>query len=234
MATSGFDALFDLDAAPPALPPGVLVSYIVSAAMSLQRDVLHVHAASVEVRGLAALLMGHGGAGKTTLSLALASRGHTFLGDNQACIRIKSREVLPFRRSASIKPGPRARAITKLLNENPNETIKLPGGRTVTLMRVGDCFPRPQNEAYPFGAFFYLRRFGDRPRVERFRPTMSNSDFLGRLGADSTAVFGFSPSRRFMNVIILMQLLSEVPCFFVDAGTPEETAELIERTMENL
>lgn len=232
MATRGFDALVDPGEEPPTLPPGLLANYVVGAVMGVQRDVLQIHAASVGIGGRAALLMGHGGAGKTTLSLALASRGHPFFGDNQACIRIRSREVLPFRRSASIKPGPRAQAINEALEEQPGEKIDLPGGRSITLMRVGNSFPATDSPALPLGAFFYLRSIGDHPTLERFSPAMTNQAFLSRLTSDPMSVYGVSPSRRLMNVMILMDILSGVPCFFVDAGKPEETAALIEETME--
>lgn len=228
LATRGFDSLLDLREEPGGPPPGFLLSHIVSAVIGLQRDVLFVHAASVGIHGTGVLLMGHGGAGKTTLSLALATRGHAFLGDNQACVRIRSRELLPFPRSASIKPGPRARAVDELLNQHPHETTVLPDGRTVILMRI----PPPEVGALPLGGFFYLRRIGDRPILERFKPAMTDGTFLARVGSDPMAVFGVSPSRRLMGVMVLMEMLSEVPCHFLDAGAPEETAALIERTME--
>jgi hypothetical protein len=234
MAMRGFDALVDLREEPPGLPPGLLLNYIVSAVMSVQRDVLHIHAASVAIGRSAALFMGIGGAGKTTLSLTLASRGHLILGDNQACVRIKSREVLPFRRSASIKPGPRARAISELLTEQPGAPIRLPDGRAVTLMRIGNYFESADTRALPLGALFYLRSIGEHPTLEPFSPAMTNQAFLSRLASDSTAVFGVSPSWRLMNVMILMDILSGVPCFFLDAGRPEETAALVEQTMETL
>lgn len=234
MATGGFDALIDLREEPPSLPPGLLVSYVVSVVMGVQRDVLHIHAASVGIGRSAALLMGNGGAGKTTLSLTLASRGHLFFGDNHACIRIRSREVLPLRRSASIKPGPRARAISELLKEQPSETIRLPNGKAITLMRTGNYFPSADTRSLPLGGLFYLRSIGDHPTLEQFRPVMTNQAFLSRLASDSMAVHGVSPSRRLMNVMILMDMLSDVPCFFLDAGQPEETAVLIEQTMETL
>ncbi len=232
MARNGFRSILDLREEPPGLPPGFLLSYILSAMIGLQREMLFVHAASIGIDGRGALLMGHGGAGKTTLSLTLASRGHSFLGDNQACVRIRSRELLPFPRSAAVKPGPRAQAVNDVLEESPQNSLELPDGRTVILMQVGNCFSLPRVDSIPFKAFFYLRKIAKRPIIEEFEPGMTNHNFVRRLSADSTAVYGVSPARRVMNVMVLMELLSEVPCYFVDAGRPEETAALIERTME--
>lgn len=233
-ATNGFDALVDVNEEPEALPPGFLANYIMSAVMALQPGVLFVHAASVGINGAAALFMGRGGAGKTTLSLALAARGHAFFGDNQACLRIKSREVVPFPRSASIKPGPRAQVVNESLERGGTDTIELPDGRTAILMPVARQFPSSRSSPLPLRAFFYLRRLADRPSLERFRPAMTEHDFVRRLSGDSTALFGVSPARRWMNVLLLMELLAEVPCFYLEAGTPEATADLIERTMESL
>lgn len=230
MASRGFDALIDLAQE----PPRFLVNYLVSAMISLQQELLFVHAASVGIQDMGVLLWGYSGAGKTTTSLALASRGHVFFGDNMACIRIRSRELLPFRRVAAIKPGPRAPAVNALLQENTYETVDLPDGKSSVLMQVGHCFPASQADAMPLSSVFYLRRFADQPALEAFTPTATDGAFLGRLSRDPMAVFGVSPARRMMNVFVLLEVLSKVRCYYLDLGMPEETAELIEKTMEEL
>ena len=79
-----------------------------------QRDLLFFHAASASVDGTGIMLMGPKGSGKTTLSLALAERGHGFLGDEIAGVRASSLELIPMRRSVSIREGPRPRAVDAL------------------------------------------------------------------------------------------------------------------------
>ena len=57
------------------------------------------------------MLVGPKGAGKSTLALALAARGHALLGDEHACYLPATGELLPFRRPVGIKPGPRSSAV---------------------------------------------------------------------------------------------------------------------------
>ena len=61
------------------------------------------------------MLVGPKGAGKSTLALALAARGHALLGDEHACYLPATGELLPFRRPVGIKPGPRAAAVESAL-----------------------------------------------------------------------------------------------------------------------
>src|SRR5947207_2119645 len=49
-------------------------------------DLLFFHAASIGMDGRAYLLIGPKGRGKTSVSLALAARGHAFLGDETAIV----------------------------------------------------------------------------------------------------------------------------------------------------
>ena len=74
--------------------------------LRLQPDVLFLHAAAAVVGGKGLLLAGPKKSGKTTLSTALAARGHGFLGDELSAIRMSTREMLPFRRAMSLSRGP--------------------------------------------------------------------------------------------------------------------------------
>jgi hypothetical protein len=149
-----------------------------------------------------------------------------------ACIRIRSRELLPFRRAAAIKPGICAPAVHALLRAHTYETVGLPNGKRATLLQVGKYFPASTAGPLPLSSVFYLRRFAARPALEAFVPTTADRAFLHQLSLDSMAVFGVSPARRLMNVFVLLEMLSKVRCYFLDVGTPEETVDLLEKTME--
>lgn len=72
-------------------------SLVFSRLIRLQPRLLFFHAGSIGIRGQGVLIVGPKGSGKTTLSLALAARGHEFLGDEMAGVRIESLELVPVR-----------------------------------------------------------------------------------------------------------------------------------------
>lgn len=69
----------------------------------LSENCLVCHAAVVEQNGRALLLVGKGGAGKSTLALALVRRGFRYLGDEFAIVQPAILEVLPFPKALCIK-----------------------------------------------------------------------------------------------------------------------------------
>jgi hypothetical protein len=48
------------------------------------------------------------------------------------------------------------------------------------------------------------------------------------------ASWGLTPERRALRLFTLRQVLARIPCWLLKLGPPVETAELIERTMEEL
>lgn len=65
----------------------------------------HVHAASVSLGGRAVVIPGRSGAGKTTLALALALAGWTYLSDEVAAIGPGGDVVHPYPRPLALDPG---------------------------------------------------------------------------------------------------------------------------------
>lgn len=68
------------------------------------RDV-HVHAAAVSLGGQAVVIPGPSGAGKTTLALALAMAGWTYLSDEVAAIGAGGDVVSPYPRPLALEAG---------------------------------------------------------------------------------------------------------------------------------
>ena len=101
-------------------------SLAMSRLFRLQRNLLFLHAGSVGIGGSGVLLIGPKGAGKTTLSLALAARGHAFLGDEIAGVRLGSMELVPVRRSLAVRDGPRAAAVGDALDREDGALRALP------------------------------------------------------------------------------------------------------------
>jgi hypothetical protein len=231
MTRRGYEALIDLSQEPLQHTPGFVHRYVLNATLSTQRDLLFVHAASVNIHGTGVLLMGPAASGKTTVAFALASRGHPLLGEEMAGIRLGSEEVVPIRRTAGIRRGPRARAVAERLEGRHWETEILQEGTERMLVRAGELFPDTGVAPTRLGCAFYLRRLANRVAVERFSPSMTHRVFWQRLSEDAIAVSGASPGRRLMRLFTLMELLSRRRCYFLDVGPPEETAALVEQTV---
>ncbi len=210
--------------------------FLVSAAMRIQRDTIFVHAASAAVGGAGVLLAGPSGAGKTTLSVGLAARGHDFYGENMAALRTATCEILPFRRTAFLRPGARSSEIGKRLAA---EGVDLPESRSPlgvppkTPFRTTHYFPAKSSGPAPLRHAFFLRQFAERAMLEPFVPTMSHFDSVLRpLSFDILVAASWgAESGWLMKHFQLCAMLSKVRCFHLDLGDPDETLDLIERTV---
>jgi hypothetical protein len=230
IAARNREAIVDLAQA----PAGFLVDLIVNPVLAAQRELLFVHAASVGVRSDGILLIGPSGSGKTTTALSLAARGHAYFGDDMAAIRIASTELLAFRSTANVRPGPHAPALTRHLEIGRWDRPHVDGIRRLRL-RVADVFPKAHAAPLPLRRALFLRRFADAPAHEPFAPTL---DALGtgsalRLNNALWLAWGTTPQRRLLQFMVFVRMLARVRCAWLDVGNPEATADLIETTMED-
>jgi hypothetical protein len=219
-------------------PSGILVSrrhpwqraialYAISSAFRLQPDVYVLHAASVGISGKGVLFSGAKGTGKTTLSLCFASRDHAFLGDEWAAVSSLTGELLPLRRAASIRPGPRPAGLDEYLRRHSCDTEILPDGTQRVRTSVGAVFPRALPQVVPLTDIFFLRRFAPQPVVERFSPSRKELPPISPLLA---SVWGYPPGER---VLELFRTLGKARWWHLDVGgSPEETADLVEETLK--
>ena len=205
----------------------VIAHYAVNDAMRLQKDVLFFHAASVAIADHGVLITGPKGAGKTTLSLALAARNHGFLGDEYAAVAADSGQMLPFRRAASIRPGPRPSQLDQYLRNHEGKLESGADGSVRVRASVAEIFPAARPRAVRLTHAFFLRQFSPRPLAEGFTP---GGRHLSLLVPYLCTVWAVEPGRR---AVEFLNLLANTRCFYLDAGgSPEETAELIEKTVE--
>jgi len=205
----------------------LVAMYTISNAFRMHPDTLVFHAASVAINGKGVLLFGDKGAGKTTLSLCLASRGHSFLGDEWGAVSASRGELLPMRSLSSIRQGPRAKRVDEYLQKHTCRTNTLADGTTRVRAGVAAMFPEAAARVVPLTHAFFLRRFAARPKVERFARERAE---LLRASPLLATVSG-QPSGRL--AIKLLRTLGKARLFNLDVGgSPEETADLIEKTMK--
>ncbi|HET7294384.1 MAG TPA: hypothetical protein VFM88_18310 [Vicinamibacteria bacterium] len=187
--------------------------------MRARRDALFFHAASVGVRGRGVLVVGPKGAGKSTLALALASRGHDLLGDEQACYVPARGELIPFRRPVGVKPGPRARAVDEALRA----IDRIPERDGMMRVELPDLLRGPGPAPVPLRAVLFLRGFAPRARFERLSP---GREELARLQPVGACLVNAPATER---VFAMARLLSRTAVYALWPGDPDETAECVER-----
>lgn len=227
VATRGNEALVDCTRA----PRGFLVDLMVNPVLAIQRELLFVHAASVAIHGAGILVIGRTGSGKTTTALAIAARGHAYFGDDMAAIHTASAQLLAFRTTANLRPGPHASALSPHLESGCWDAPHSDGVRRLRL-RVETVFPDAvATKPVVLRRAIFLRGFADAPALEPFVPAPGT---LGPLALNNALwlAWGTTPQRRLLQFMVFVQMLARVPCAWLDLGPPEATADLIENTME--
>jgi hypothetical protein len=212
------------------VPSEFLVDLMVNPVLAIQRELLFLHAASVGIDGAGILVVGPTGSGKTTTALALGARGHAYFGDDMAAIRTASAELLVFRTTASVRPGPHARALSHHLETGHWDPPHADGVPRLRL-RVARVLPHADPTPLPLCRALFLRRFADTPALEPFTPTPEALSTLALNNALWLA-WGTTPQRRLLQLLLFVRVLARVRCAWLDVGPPEATADLIEQTME--
>jgi hypothetical protein len=114
LTARGFEMLVDAREAWQPLVANCAINWV----MQMQSRLLFFHAAAVAIGGEGVLLAGEKGAGKSTLSMALAAHGHDFFGDEIAAVRTEGFELAPFRRALSVRRGPQSQQVEDKLRSN--------------------------------------------------------------------------------------------------------------------
>jgi hypothetical protein len=227
MASNGRSALVNLDEA----PPESVVDWLACIAQAAHTGVLFLHAGSVGVAGSGALLIGSTGSGKSTTTLALAGRGHAFLGDDVAAVSLATRQLLPFPRSAGLRAGPLAMSLERQVRTCRPLVAVNRHGVSRTLVRVSDLFPDSGSGPLPLRFAFVLDGFAERAAVSEFRPGLAELRRLRSVVTDTSGAWGLSPGRDLLLFLSVVNLLSSLRCHVVKLGSPEETAAVIEAVM---
>jgi len=189
--------------------------------MRSRDDALFFHAASLAVRGRGLLLVGAKGAGKSTLALALAARGHALLGDENACVLVESATLLPFRRPLGVKPGPRAAAVERALFARGLS----PERDGMMRLAVESLFDAALPEPAPLAAIVFLAGFAPATRLLALDPGRTD---VGRLQPVGASMVNAPPARRAFE---MARLLAGSRVFELVAGPPDEAASALEEAV---
>ena len=186
--------------------------------MRARRDAIFFHASSVGIDGRGIFFVGPRASGKSTTALALAARGHAFLGDNTACYLPATGEIVPFRRAVGIRPGPRSAAVTQVLSRAGRDPDRDGWLRLDADVLVEASEPPP----IPLGAVVFLDGFAPEPSLTRVAPSREE---LAMLQPIVGSLVNAAPTRR---VFEMARLLSRVEVYRLRPGDPDATATLLE------
>lgn len=211
------------------LPWQMLIAhYFLNHLMRLQPKLLFCHGATIGIERHGVVLIGAKGAGKSTLSLALAARGHRFLGDEVVTIDSESGAVLPFPRAVSIRPGPQSAFVSRYVDENPVDWEMLADGTRRARVSASRLFPSASEQAIPLTHAFFLEGTIARvPEATAIKFSFQHLPLVSPLHA--TLASGSAAQRS----VEFLRLLNRVACYrLTPGGTPDHTAEFIERMVE--
>lgn len=198
----------------------IVANAALSRVLAGQPQYVFFHGAAIGVGGRGVLILGPSGSGKTSVALALAARGHGFLSDEIAGVRLASRELVPVRRSSFVRPGPAAAEVNRAL-----DAVSGSGG-SHRAARVGDLFPEAAPSPVAAGYLVHLRRFADATRLERFVPGHRH---LPALNALACSMVADRPGGRIMQIL---SLVNRLQCYFLDSASPDSAADAIEGLVE--
>jgi hypothetical protein len=186
-----------------------------------------VHGAAIGVNGSGALLVGHGGAGKSSTAMACLARGHAFLGDDYCAVSEDPEPTVHSIFSSSKLLPADAALLTPPLGAT--RYAGGPGDEKEILFfaerRPSALLPR----ALPLRAIF-APRLGDgaATNVRAIRPMNAVLPVLTSTAAQTPGVGGEL-------LVALSRLARALPCFELRLGSNRTgVIEAIERTMEGV
>ena len=224
IALRGLHAIVDLEQ----VWQPFVANYAVSRVLRLQRQLLFFHAGSIGINGRGLMVTGSKNSGKTTTSMTLASRGHSFLGDEMAAVDKRSGAMFPFRRAASVRTGPRSNRVDDQMGKRDFRSERFPDGGERVLANVGEMFPGAAAAATTLTSIFFIRGFSVEPDASPFAFGMEHFRMLSPLAC---SMWGIPAATRMMDIA---RLVGRAKCYFLKLGDPDDTADLIEQIVRGV
>jgi hypothetical protein len=191
--------------------PNLVESLLVAALTSRLPWARFVHAAAVVREGAGLLLCGDSGRGKTTLAVALTTRGYQLVNDDMACLRFPEGRLFRFPRVPRVRAGS-ARLLSALAPGLPH-----------SLPRAGerDSFGNGLGGIGRVRAVIFLQGFAREPRLERLPSGTARPLFVRQVLA--------RPQGNLAKAYFeLCQFLQQADCYTLTAGDLRETLDLLD------
>jgi len=210
------------------------VDCLVAVALGAQPDLLFLHAASFAIDGRGGLLVGQGKSGKSTTVLALATRGHDFLGDDLAAVRVATAELLPFPKSAGMREGHYSSEIEERA-KGPLRAMSAMGldGVPRKYVRVGDMLQGAAGAVRPLRSVFILDGFADGARIAPYSPSLRDVQKLRAVVSENVPGWGNSAGTDLVRFLRVNELLGRLRCYLLVLGPLDDSAKLIEQAMRD-
>ena len=189
------------------------------------RGLLAVHAGAVVHRGQALVVAGPSGHGKTTLTLGLVCAGLGLLSDELAVLDPRSRRVLPYRRSAHVRPMTRI-LVPELdpLCDRPRRNLGDGNEWVVSPAALETAFPGCLAADSPLGAVLLLDGPPDADATAEILPVPAALAAMELLRGTPAAAIDFSDSLR-----RIAATLAGVRCGRLRAGSLDSTVNAVVR-----
>jgi hypothetical protein len=200
-----------------------VANYAINRVLRLQRQLLFFHAGSIGINGRGLMITGPKNSGKTTMSMTLASRRHSFLGDEMAAVDTKTGAMFPFRRAASIRAGLRGSRVNAEMNRHTLRSERFPDGGERILANIGELFPDAEAAPATLATIFFLRGFSTKPSAVPFKFGVENFHMLSPLAC---SMWDVPAAARMMDIA---RLAGRTKCYYLKLGEPDPTADLIEQ-----
>jgi len=185
-------------------------------------DLVLFHAAAIGIGGNGVLFVAARESGKSTIALALASRGHDFLSDEYGCYDPATHELIPYRRPVGIREGPRASAISLALARGAYRGIPHEDAIRVDLASL---IPLTPARRVPLRTVVFLEGFADRPRLR------DAGEEENRVGMVKTLYSSLTTPPHAKRTLDILRLLSRTRVMHLEMGDPDDTAVLLEEEL---
>jgi hypothetical protein len=163
-------------------------------------DLFFVHAGVLELDGRAIVLPAPSGTGKSTLTLALVSRGFGYLSDELAPIDLARRTVHAYSHALCLKAVPGAITLPPGTVQTPERWYVPPSALRARQVR----------SPTPIAALAFVRRHGTGPRLSRLSPARAAAHLLNN---------ALNPSAHPQQGLeAALSLAQSVACYEVDSS----------------